>query len=177
MHPILEKNNYLVVDFINPQYANILYQKFKQRCNKNPDSKDGQCPLSISFYNYKPFLELLVHKVFFMNKLMGEPMLPTYAYARIYKNGEVLTPHTDRPACEISVTLHLGGDKEWPIWFTDPQGNKVPVNLKSGQAAIYKGIVSEHWRETFEGTEYGQVFLHYVKSHGEHWRHFFDRAR
>jgi hypothetical protein len=35
-------------------------------------------------------------------------MLPTYSYARIYANGDELKKHRDRPACEVSVTLHLG---------------------------------------------------------------------
>jgi hypothetical protein len=177
MNKKLEENNYIVVNFISSEEASNYYKIFKDYYNQLPNkfTKDDQCPLSPSVYNYKPFLELLVNKLPYMNDVMNEQMLPTYSYARIYKNGEVLEPHTDRDACEISITLHLGGDKEWPIWFTDPQGNKVSVNLKIGQAAIYKGIVSKHWRETFEGDEYAQVFLHYVRSNSDNSIHYFDR--
>jgi len=177
MNKKLEENNYIIVDFISAKEASNYYKEFKDYYNQRPNEfiKDDQCPLSVSMYNYKPFLELLVNKLPYINDVMNEQMLPTYSYARIYKNGEVLEPHTDRDACEISITLHLSGDKEWPIWFTDPQGNKVSVNLNIGQAAIYKGIVSEHWREAFEGDEYAQVFLHYVRSNSDNSIHYFDR--
>ena len=38
----------------------------------------------------------------------GMRLLPTYSYLRVYKRGDVLRRHTDRPACEMSVTLNLG---------------------------------------------------------------------
>jgi hypothetical protein len=114
-----------------------------------------------------------------MNELVGEKLLPTYAYARVYKNGAELKKHTDRPACEISVTLHLGSDgSSWPLGFTKPDGSTVFKDLKPGQAVIYCGCISEHWREgTFAGQEYGQVFLHYVRSAGRYVNHCFDGAR
>jgi hypothetical protein len=105
-------------------------------------------------------------------------MLPTYSYARYYRKGETLEKHTDRPACEVSITLHLGSDRTpWPIYFTKPNGEVVSVELKAGQAVIYLGIISEHWRDEFKGQEYVQVFLHYVRSRGEYADHYFDKVR
>ena len=49
-------------------------------------------------------------------------LVPTYTYARIYKYGDVLHRHKDRPSCEISCTLNLGGD-EWPIYLDPTEGN------------------------------------------------------
>lgn len=114
-----------------------------------------------------------------MNELVEEKLLPTYAYARIYKNGAELVKHKDRPACEVSVTLNIGGDgTSWPICFTKPDGSVVSKDLKPGQAVIYLGCISEHWREgAFTGQEYGQVFLHYVRSEGKYINHCFDGAR
>lgn len=174
----LEANNYVVLeDFIPPQRAKDLYDHFIAHKNEWPElfHRDDQCPRSLATYNYKLFLVLLVEKVGYMTDKMGQVMLPTYCYARAYKNGEVLEKHTDRPACEISVTLHLGGDHTWPIWFTKPDGSKVSCELKPGQAVMYQGMVSEHWRDAYEGKEYAQVFLHYVKSDGDNWDHYFDK--
>jgi len=178
MNKKLEENNYLIVDFVSSEEANEYYKKFINYYNEFPDEfkYDSQVRLSTTMYNFRPFLELLVNKLPYMNELMGEQMFPTYSFARIYKNSAVLEAHTDREACEISVTLHLGGDKKWPIWFTDPKGNKVSVELKPSQAVIYKGIISEHGRDAFQGTEYVQVFLHYVRSNGENWLKYFDRT-
>lgn len=178
MNQDLVDNNYIVIDnFISKKQANELYTKFVSDINDNPHDffHDPQCPLSFASYNYKDFLALLCAKVPFMNDILKEPMLPTYAYARLYKNKEVLTPHLDRPSCEVSVTLHLGGDTDWDIWFTKPNKEIVSCNLKPGQAAIYLGMISRHWREAYKGNNYGQVFLHYVRANGEHWQNYYDR--
>jgi hypothetical protein len=179
MRKQLDKQNYFVVDnFIDPQHANDLYESFKQYAFDFPEhfKRDEQCPLSMAIYDYRDFLELLVEKTSFMTKFMEETMLPTYCYSRLYAKNDELLPHMDRPSCEVSVTLHLGGDKAWPIFFTTPEGKKVSVELKPGQGVIYLGMISTHWRNKFKGKKYGQVFLHYVKSRGEHWRHYFDKS-
>jgi hypothetical protein len=178
MNQQLLENNYLIIDdFISLERAKSLYDAFKKDSEGYPQyfQKDDQCPNSLALYDYKWFVELLVEKTPFMSNIMQEPMLPTYSYARIYSNNEKLLKHKDRPACEISVTLHLGGDKDWEIYFTKPNNDEVSVILKPGQAVIYLGMVSTHWREAFEGTNYGQVFLHYVRLHEENWIYYFDK--
>ena len=37
-----------------------------------------------------------------------------------------LKRHSDRPECQYSITLCLGGeyDKQWPIWIQDYDGNE-----------------------------------------------------
>ena len=98
-----------------------------------------------------------------MDKETGLKLIPTYSYARIYKNGDVLARHKDRYSCEVSTTLNLGGDP-WPIYL-DPTGKEgqagVKVDLKPGDMLIYSGCDLEHWRETFQGKDCAQVFLHY----------------
>jgi len=132
--------------------------------------------LSFSIYNYQPFLKLLCKKIPVVSELMGEEMLPTYTYARLYQHNDVLKKHIDRGSCEISLTLHLGGDALWPIWMTKPCGETAELNLTPGQAVLYQGMVSEHWRDAYQGNNYGQVFLHYVRANGEYWHHFGDRV-
>ena len=177
---LLEENNYVLLDdFMSSDKAKELYDAFIAYKNEWPElfTRDQQCPKSLAIYDYRPFTELLVEKIPYMSEKMGELMFPTYCYSRVYKKGEVLEKHTDRPACEISITLHLGGDKEWPIYFTTPEGKEASANLKPGQAVMYQGIVSEHWRNAYEGKEYGQVFLHYVKSQGPNWTYYFDKRK
>ena len=179
MNQDLIDNNYLVVDdFISERKARELYKLFTDDIKYNPDGfyHDPQCPLSFATYNYRRFLILLCEKIPFMSDIIGQPMLPTYCYSRLYKNGEVLKPHTDRPSCEVSVTLNLGGDADWDIWFTKPNGEAVSCNLKPGQAVVYLGMISKHWREAYTGNNYAQVFLHYVKSNGRNWQHYGDNV-
>ena len=109
----------------------------------------------------------------------GLDVVPTYSYTRLYEKGNILHRHKDRPSCEVSTTLHLGGD-EWPIFLNpDPtRGERVGVNynptsdkgnqidLKVGDMLIYAGCELEHWREPFEGKVCSQVFLHYNHANG-----------
>ena len=105
-----------------------------------------------------------------MEKHTGLSLVPTYSYARIYRTGSVLKRHKDRPACEISCTLNLGGDM-WPI-FVEPSGEKgksgVKAELNPGDLLIYKGEFVEHWREKFDKEECCQVFLHYNDVNGKY---------
>jgi len=124
---------------------------------------------------------LLVKTIPMMKAKTGLNLIPTYSYTRLYKTGNILNRHKDRPSCEISTTLNLGGDP-WPIYIDPtgsnnvideykgimkpnaPKGNK--VDLKPGDMLIYSGCELEHWREPFQGKLCGQVFLHYNHANG-----------
>ena len=142
---------------------------------------DKQVPNTYSVYG-DTFMETLMMKVLpIMEKHTALKLLPTYTYTRAYKKGDVLRRHKDRPSCQISTTLHLGGN-EWPIYIDPtgadnvideykgilkpnaPQGNR--VDLKVGDMLVYSGCELEHWREAFEGNVCVQTFLHYNDAQG-----------
>jgi hypothetical protein len=178
MNQQLVENNYIYIpNFLSSTEAKYLASEFKKFCEQNKRSGDSQVPYSQVAYNYSGFLELLCEKTPEVNKLLGEKVLPTYSYARVYKNGATLDHHTDREACEVSLTMHLDGDSEWPIYIKKPNGEEVKLNLKSGDAMMYLGTVADHWREQFEGSEYVQVFLHYVQSKGDNAWAYFDKEK
>ena len=143
---------------------------------------DQQIPNTYSCYGDFAMETLMMKVMPVMIKETGLDLVPTYSYARIYKKGDILKRHKDRPSCEISTTLNLGGDP-WPI-FIDPTGSNnvvdeyknihkpnAPkgerVDLEIGDMLIYEGCKLEHWREPFEGEHCGQVFLHYNNKKGE----------
>lgn len=175
----IEQNNFLLVpNFISQEHAEILQKQFYELEAIGGYSKDNQAPNSPAVYNFKPFLELLCQKVNQVSSLIEEPVLPSYTYARIYKTGEVLARHRDRPACDISLTLHIGGDATWGIGIQKRNGEEVTLNLNPGDAMLYLGCEADHWRDTpFSGKNYSQVFLHYVRSNGPNAWAYFDRAR
>ena len=123
--------------------------------------KDEQVPNTYSIYGDPVFDTLLMKVLPVMQRETGLDVIPTYSYARIYKKGDILKRHKDRPSCEISTTLNLGGDP-WSIFL---EGEKVDLNV--GDMLIYEGCKLEHWREPFEGEHCGQVFLHYNNKKGE----------
>jgi len=148
---------------------------FRNYTERNEVKGDNQVQTSSSLYNYFPFIELLAEKNQQIAETIGEPVLPTYTYARVYKLGSVLEKHVDRDACEISVTLHLAGDQSWPIYINDTNGETHAVILNSGDAMVYLGKRGDHWRGHYTGNNYVQVFLHYVRSRGEYSFSYFDK--
>ena len=69
---------------------------------------DEQVPNTYSHYA-DPVMETLLMKVLpKMQQETGLQLIPTYSYARVYKKGDILKRHKDRPSCEISTTIHLG---------------------------------------------------------------------
>ena len=117
--------------------------------------KDEQVPGVYSIYADHVMETLLVKTLPVMKEKTGLDLLPTYSYARVYEKGSILEKHKDRPSCEISTTLNLGGDL-WPIYVEG-----IKIDLNPGDMLIYAGCELEHWREPFEGNICGQVFLHY----------------
>ena len=132
-----------------------------------------------------------------MEELLGEELIPTYSYARLYAPGEELKIHTDRPSCEISATLTLGFEGNvWPIYMGDHDETKLSekrigqhdkeywlknvscVDMDVGDAIIYKGQEKVHWRERYkEGQWQAQVFLHYVDANGPHAEWKYDKRK
>ena len=129
---------------------------------------DPQIPGAYSKYADWVMETLLMFMIPIMKAKTGMDLIPTYSYTRLYEKGNTLHRHKDRPSCEISTTLHLGGD-EWPI-FLDPSkasnAKGIQIDLKQGDMLIYAGCELEHWREPFEGNVCSQVFLHYNHANG-----------
>ena len=194
-----KKNKYQVIrNAISKELANIAYTYLQISAEadywmltnqatheKNilvGDFKDRQVPGSYAKYADRLMETLLVKTIDVMQKKTGLKLVPTYSYTRLYRKGNILQRHKDRPSCEISTTLNLGGDA-WPI-FIDPTGSDnvideykgihkpgapkgVKVDLKPGDMLIYSGCELEHWREPFQGQLCGQVFLHYNHADGQ----------
>lgn len=172
------QNNYLTVPgFIPATLACSLAEEFKEHCTKFNLQGDSQAPNSQAMYNFMPFVRLLVEKVPEVSELLGEKVLPTYTYARMYKENSELLRHRDRPACEISLTLNLSKDKDWPIYFQRSDGSETFVELAPGDAVMYLGCQADHWRNKFAGEEYTQLFMHYVRSYGSKSWAFFDKMQ
>jgi hypothetical protein len=190
------KNNYVIIKkAIDPKLAEFVYNYFlikRQVARTMFDTRyispfttdwgvwnDEQVPNTYSHYSDIAMETLLLAVQPVMEKNTKLKLIPTYAYARIYKKGDVLHRHKDRFSCEISTTLNLGGD-EWPIFIENDSSKGIPddekgtyepgmtkgkkIILNPGDMLVYKGNICEHWREEFTGEDCAQVFLHYNNS-------------
>jgi len=180
MNQELINNNYIYIkNFITEKESLTLANQLIDfsKTIGNDMRFDDQVPNSLSKYNFLPFVKLLVKKIPDVSRILQEDVLPTYTYTRIYSHGEVLNRHRDRPACEISLSLNLKKDTDWPIYFQKPNGEEVSLELNQGDAVMYLGEISDHWGNEFQGQEHVQLFLHYVKAEGSKYWAVFDQLK
>jgi len=170
-----DQNGYVVLTgALSKQECDQLTQHMFNLHDEGKLVKDDQCPESDAIYGDPAFDNLLAKFCEPIGQQVGRDLIPTYTYARIYRPGEILKKHKDRPSCEISATLTLGYDGKyvWPIYFDE--NKEIAVNLNQGELAVYKGCEIAHWRKPFKGNWHVQVFLHYVDANGPYKDHAFD---
>ena len=127
--------------------------------------KDPQSPLAEAWHGLNWMLLEECHDK--MEEITGLELYPTYCYSRIYPTGSTLFRHTDRPACEVSVTVCLRNEgNPWP--FGLHLGEDTMVDMHQGDAVVYAGCDTEHWREPSTTDTVWQAFLHYVDANGPH---------
>jgi len=105
------------------------------------EPSDGQMPDTYSCYADIVMETLMLKCQPIMEKTTGLKLQPAYAYARIYKKGDILQRHKDRPSCEISTTMHLGGD-EWSIYLD-------PTNTETWDAKLPYKIIGNKGYQIF----------------------------
>jgi len=176
-------NRYIYLsDVISTDQANTLSDALFDLHEQGLTEKESQCPLSDSIYNAPILNELLDRLCKPLSAHVGMELEPSYCYARIYRKGEVLKPHTDRPACEISGTMTLGHDVASPIWPIFMGKNEednigTQIKVKVGDMLMYHGCELNHWRPEYKGEWQTQVFFHYVRKDGYNNDHAGDKVR
>ena len=171
--------------------------KYNLRQEPQYDKDENQVPGSFSVYNNPKYREIhrLVRRV--VQNILEIDLHPTYFYERFYYAGQELKRHSDRPACEISVTLQISTNlkEPWDIWFQKPDGKETSIKMKSGDAVIYKGCEREHWRfpmksnynilqnkinklkKKEDDTYLHQIFFHYVDAQGPFVHYAYDAIK
>ncbi len=125
-------------------------------------------------------------------EVAGCELLPTYAYFRVYQQGDVCLVHSDRAACEhsLSLVIHLADDRPWPLCvekrridapeaiqpdFGEQEFTSLPMN--AGDAVVYRGVDHRHGRiEPNPNSWSAHLFMHWVDPNGPHADHAFDRV-
>ena len=110
-----------------------------------------------------PSSAYVVHRVKpILENLLGEELIPSYWFTTTYHNKGFMVRHTDRPSCEVSVTMNISGTVDWPIQLQDLQGKKRKVVTPIGHGLAYLGIKVPHWRAPLrckEGDQFMQLFF------------------
>lgn len=103
-----------------------------------------------------------------VEEIVGEPVYPTYTYARIYYTGAEMKYHIDRSSSEFSVSLCVKVDPKYPwhLGIETLQGEKKYIEQVPGDAVLYRGNELFHWRDPYPGTEQINAFFFYVRANG-----------
>jgi hypothetical protein len=157
-----------LVDF----FWSYVHTKFASLLLTTDDQQVPNTPAGYGDMAFDALLEYLRPRI---EERSGYRLLPTYSYFRLYKRGDVLKRHRDRPACEISVSLNVGQTPPapWPL-YVEGKTESYGAILSAGDALLYRGIDFFHWREPYLGSRLVQVFLHYVDRDGPHAVQKFD---
>jgi hypothetical protein len=142
----------------------LFFKQREKRTKPDPMVKNALCVYGDPVMDY-----FLCSKKHVIEKAFKKKLLPTYTYSRLYTNGQALFKHKDRPACEISLTLNIWQDVNWPIFM---EGKA--YDCKPGEAVFYEGGKYEHWREAYEGETCCQIFMHYVDAKGNNTDQAYD---
>lgn len=130
-----------------------------------------------------------------ISDLTGKNLLPTYAYFRTYQQGDVCRIHSDRPACEhsLSLTLAYSDDIQWPLAVADlpfdPSESagvtgmdhfgstpSTAFPMSPGDAVLYRGKDYCHGRPMPNPNRWSaHLFLHWVDRDGPNANLAFDQ--
>ena len=177
---LFERDSYAPLqEFLTDPLLDISYRYARLQAVVRKGVRDEHLPDTPSFYGDLLMDTLLERATPAIEAISGLELYPTYSYYRVYQQGDVLLKHKDRPSCEVSVTLCLGGGGDgdhWPMFVRrDDQDQGVPLACQPGDGIVYRGCEVEHWRDAFEGEHQVQVFFHYVDRSGPHAGHKWDR--
>jgi hypothetical protein len=174
------ENGYLVMPgLLEPVLAAYLWQYLRMKGVYGLIThRDRAVPKAMSAYSDEAFEALLETVRPRIEVATGLSLHAAFSYVRLYRRGDTLRRHRDRPACEVTVSINLGQipDVPWALHVSakkDDAGHA--AMLMPGDGLIYRGIEMFHWRDSYEGQQLGQVFLHYVDRNGPHAEHKYDR--
>ena len=141
---------------------------------------------------YPPMLYFLWALTPRVAQVAGCELLPTYCYFRIYQQGDICRVHSDRQACEhsLSLTVALSDEEPWALSvqtsrtvepfasadadFGDAAFGSAP--MFEGDAVMYQGVHHRHGRVDPNPNAWSaHLFLHWVDAAGPYREQAFDR--
>lgn len=148
--------------------------------------------LEVYAYQYAPMLSFLWGLTPRISLEVGRELLPTYAYFRAYQQGDVCLIHSDRQACEhsLSLTIAYGNDLPWALSVATERTelprpevkenfgsqNFGSVAMRPGDGVLYQGVHHRHGRlDPNPNSWSAHLFLHWVEKNGPYGDHAFDR--
>ena len=144
--------------------------------------------------HYAPMAAFLWGMTPAVSALIGRELLPTYSYFRMYRKGDICRVHSDRYACEHSLSLLLAASDElpWPLevgsrHIEQPReradedfGDELyeSIAMHPGDAVLYQGVHRLHGRVKPNPNRWSaHLFLHWIDPNGAYAKEAFDGMR
>lgn len=106
-----------------------------------------------------------------INRIVPTPVKPSYCWFFKYRPSAVLWRHTDRAQNRWNVSFavdahpHVDESSAWPL-FMQVGDEARAVRLGAGDAVLYSGTETPHWRDPLPaGQTASMCLLHYVDEH------------
>lgn len=169
--------------------ADMLSQGAVRRLMRHPNLLQREA-VEIYGFHYPPLLSFLWGLTPSIATALGMDLLPSYSYFRIYREGDVCRVHSDRYACEVSLSLTLdySDGVPWPLELagvaSEPSalveegfGDQPyqAIAMEPGDGVLYQGVNRRHGRITPNPNAWSaHLFCHWVRRGGGYADHAFD---
>ena len=102
-----------------------------------------------------------------LRPVLGDRYKPSYTFVAAYLGGASVRRHTDRPQCEVTVSMCVEatpGARRWPLLIEMPSEEAVlDARLGVGHAVVFKGRDLPHARSTLgDGERYITILFHFA---------------
>ena len=190
LNPTLIENGYLKIPkFFTRPFCSYLNMKTFQKLENPqvngyaPGRGGGEHHRTWNTYGHDIWETVMHMSHFGLSHHISDPggkkelpqIIPTYSYHRMYMKGAAMAHHSDRPSCQVSLTINIGQTHSWPIYVTSLKTKKyVEVVQEPGDALVYLGCNVGHYRPKYKGDWYSQLFIHYVLQNDMNAPYFFD---
>lgn len=137
---------------VSPLWVASLRRHYRRLHHAGELSKEREHLGNLAMYLEEAARFLQHQLVPMVSEIVGEEVLPSFCYSRIYDQHAKLDRHTDRPCCvwNISIPFDLTPETEapesWPL-FVDCDGAATAIRLELGDGGLFRGVSSPHWRE------------------------------
>ena len=168
----------MIIDLKDIIDDDLIYTYFSQKVEhammkasslKNfPIKKDGYSGYDF----YGDYLTIISHLKItpHVSKILNKKIIPSFCFTRMYFEGSKLNVHTDREACEITVS-HCHYGNPWKIYVLEDE-----FITEKGVSLCYEGVKNSHGRvvPTLNKTLYS--FYHWVEKDGKYDELKYDKS-
>jgi hypothetical protein len=192
------KNAMLLQKLIAPEIADSFLRLLWQDLTKQPQlTQTHQQDLlrknavEIHGRNYPPLLAMHWGLTPIIAERTGADILPSFSFFRLYFEGDICRVHSDRAACEVSLSLTLGYSegRPWALSVSSAPAQEMLAPsedfggephsafvMQPGDAVLYCGSGYRHGRLTPNPNRWSaHLFLQWVRRGGPHEGEAFER--